>query len=108
MVSATGKLSNSWLSPWVVAPETRDALILAMFCGLLFLKVCTGPNSPQERAPARGLESLLGARLLEPFWIALSLALPLFYIYFRTLRVGCPRGQRKAPGSVAVVPWQYQ
>ena len=87
IVSATGKLSNSWLSPWVVAPETRDALLLAIFCGLLFLKVCTGPNSPQERAPTHGLEPMLGARPLEPFWIVLSLALPLFYIYSRTLNV---------------------
>ena len=30
---------------------------------------------------------MFGARPLEPYWIVLSLALPLFYIYFRTLNV---------------------
>jgi hypothetical protein len=87
IVSATGKLSHLWLSPGVVAPETRDALLLAIFCGLLFLKVCTGPIAPPERAPAHGLEPMLGARRLELYWIVLTLALPIFYIYSRTLNV---------------------
>jgi hypothetical protein len=43
IVSAAGKLSDSWLSPWVIAPETRHALLLAIFCGILSLFIfCKG------------------------------------------------------------------
>lgn len=87
IVSATGKFSISWLSLWVVAPAIRDSLILSIFCGLFFLRVCIGPNLPQERTPFFKLEPKLGTRLLDPYWIILTLALSLFYIYFRTINV---------------------
>jgi Dolichyl-phosphate-mannose-protein mannosyltransferase len=87
IVSATGKFSSAWPSLWVVAPEIRDSLLLSIFCGILFLKVCIGPHSPQQWTPSFALKPKLGIKLLNPYLIFLSLTLSLLYIYFRTLNV---------------------
>jgi hypothetical protein len=52
IASATGKFADSWPSLGVVAPELRDSLLLALFCGLFFLKVCIGPSPPQQWSPS--------------------------------------------------------
>ena len=85
IISATGKVSISWPSLWLVAPEIRDSLLLSIFFGLFFLKVCIGPNPPQQWTPSFWLEPKLGTKLVGSYWIILFLALVVIYIYFRTI-----------------------
>jgi protein O-mannosyl-transferase len=85
IVSATGEFANSWPSLGVVAPELRDSLLLSIFCGLFFLKVCIGPDSPQQSTSSSRIEPKWSTRLVGSYQIILFLALFLIYIYFRTL-----------------------
>jgi hypothetical protein len=56
-----------------------------MFFGLFFLKVWIGPHSPWQPTPSFKLQPKWGTRFVGSYWIIISLALSVIYIYFRTL-----------------------
>jgi protein O-mannosyl-transferase len=85
IISATGKVPSSWPGLGGGSPELRDSLLLAIFLGLFFLKVWIGPDSSQQPTPSFKLEPKLGNSFVGSYWIILSLAVSVIYIYFRTL-----------------------
>jgi hypothetical protein len=87
IISATGKLSTSWPGLGGIAPELRDSILLSIFFGLLSLKVWIGPHPSRQPTPSFKLEPKWRTSLAGSYWIGLSLALVLLYIYFRTLNV---------------------
>jgi protein O-mannosyl-transferase len=87
IVSATGKVSSSWPGLGGVVPELRDSLLLSMFFGLFFLKIWIGPHAPWQPTPSFKLEPKWASRLVGSYWVIVSLALSVTYIYFRTLNI---------------------